>query len=207
MRNQRVIRSVVSILVASAVGLLLPACGSTRVRGERTAAGARAGSVRNVTIVSLDPRADVRKPFERDVASKLKRHGVTGNPSFERFSLDELKGDWAQVRKRLADAGAEAILYVRLANRVNFSEGSRTGAGDIDVNDLDAPGAIGFGHPESKIDSHLFLEAQLFRVADGAILWSGSVNSLVKEDDDYLVVTRRIADAIVDRMASDRIIP
>src|SRR5262245_40341340 len=111
---------VVRLIIVGALLAVLPACSTTDVQSVRHPAAMGGGQVRNVIVIGVDQRAEVRDPFENDAVRFLQERGVQGTASYTRFSFDEIKGDKEQIRQKLQGAGAESLLFARVTQRTDF---------------------------------------------------------------------------------------
>ena len=186
---------------------LLSACTSTHIQSTRHAAAQGAPPFRNVMVVGMDERGDVRAPFENNVVGFLQQHGVTGTSSYTRFTLDQIKGDKEQLRQQLIAAGAESVLIVRVTDRADFVEGPPASLGSLDGGALAESRYNAFTTPGGEMNTALFLGGRCYRVSDGAVIWSCLLQEVMKEDTDSVVFIRNTAKAIVDRLAKDQVIP
>ena len=185
---------------------LLSACSSTHIKNTANAAAMTAAPIRNVTVVGMDERPEFRNPFENDAVGFLKEHGVEGVGSHARFSLAEMKGDREQIRQRLVATKAESVLFVHVTDKTDFGGGPPASLGSLDMAAVDES-RYNLATPGGELNTKLRLEARLYRVSDGAVIWSGLMDTIVKEDYDSIVLLRGVAKTIVDRMASDKVIP
>ena len=195
-------------LIVAVLGalVLLPACSSTHIQSARTPAGMAAAHCRNVMVVGQDERPEIRNPFEDDVVRFLHEHGLEGTGSHDHFSLDELKGDKEQVRQKLAAVRVESVLYVRVSQRADTVQGPPAGLESTDAADVNDFG-LSMTTSGGEVATHLRLGLNLYRISDGVLIWSGVMDTVLKEDDDTLVVVRRVAKTIVERLAKDKLIP
>ena len=186
---------------------LLPGCSSTHIKSSRTPAGMAAAPFRNIMVVGMDERPDFRNPFEHDAVGFLKERGVEGTASFTRFSFDEMKGDRAQVRQKLAAANVQSALIVRVTAQSDSVDGPPASLGDMDMQAVDEDRYNSFTTPGGDIHIKLRLGAKLYRVSDGVVIWSGLLDTILSEDYDSIVVLRGMAKTIVEQMAKDKVIP
>jgi hypothetical protein len=194
-------------LVVGTLIALLPGCGSTHIKSTSNPAGMTATPVRNITVVGMDERPEFRNPFENDVAAFLQGHGIVGTASHDRFSLDEMKGDREQIRQRLAAVKAESVLFVRVTGQADFAGGPPASLGNVDMGAVDESRYNALTMPGGEVNMNLHLGARLYRVSDGVVIWTGLMDTIVKEDYDSIVLLRGVAKTIVDRMAKDKVIP
>ena len=158
-------------------------------------------------VVGMDDRPDVRNPFENNVVRYLKERGVAGTASHAQFNMDELKGDKERLRQRFLAAGAESVLFVRVTDRADFVEGPPPSLGDVDAGAVAESRYNALTTPGGEINTALGLGTRLYRVSDGAVIWSALVQEIMKEDADPDAFIRKTAKAIVDRLAKDKVIP
>ena len=170
---------------------LLTSCSSTHIQASRTQAGLSAPPFHSVLVAAVDNRPDIRAQFESDMIYCLQQRKVVGVGSSDRFTLAELKGVGEELRKKCASAGAEALLLVRTTDRTTFE----TGPGYERLS--------GFGDIKTDVQ----LTATLYRLSDGAPLWTGVVDTILKEQYNSIVVLRKVAQAIVNSLAKDKVIP
>jgi hypothetical protein len=176
------------------------------MKGSANAAAMTGAPIRNVTVVGMDERPEFRNPFENDTVGFLQEHGVVGNASYARFSLVEMKGDRAQIRQRLVDAKVESVLFVHVTDQTDFGGGPPASLGSMDMAAVDES-RYNLATPGGEVNTKLRLAARLYRVSDGVVVWTGLMDTIVKEDYDSIVLLRGVAKTIVNRMAQDKVIP
>ena len=77
----------------------------------------------------------------------------------------------------------------------------------MDMSAADESQYVAFTTPGGDINTRFRIGARLYRVSDGAVIWSAVVDEVLTEDADSLAFIRRTAKTIVDRMAKDKVIP
>jgi hypothetical protein len=207
MSYQRMSRWGKKLLMMGALATLLAGCSSTIIRSTRHLIRPAVAPFSNVTVVGVDERPKVREAFENDAAALLRERGVQGLASYTQFSFDEVKDDQEQVRRGLLAAKAEAVLFVRVTQQVDFEEGPPASPGSMDTGALDEPRQVALIAPVGQINTNFRLWARLYRVSDGAAIWSAVLDEVMKEDDDSRTFIRNTAKTIVERMARDKVIP
>jgi hypothetical protein len=155
----------------------------------------------------MDQRPEVRDPFENDVVTLLKERGVEGTASHTLLTFDELKGNKEQLRQRLLAAKVESVLFVRVTSRADFMDGPPASLGDLDMGAVDESRYVAFTSVGGDINTRFRLGARVYRVSDGAVIWSAALDEVMKEDTDSMVFIRDTAKTIVERMARDKVIP
>ena len=139
----------------------------------------------------VDDRQQVRAQFETDGVHFLQERNVAGVGVSDRFTLSDFMGDATQIQKKGAAAGTESLLLIRTVERSTFERG---------------PGferSAGFGEIETDVQ----LGATLYRVSDGAAIWNGTINTILKDQYSPGVMLTRVAKAIVNSLAKDKVIP
>jgi hypothetical protein len=160
-----------------------------------------------VTVAGVDQNADVRAAFENDAVGYLREHGVEATASYTRFSFDEVKGDKEELRKRLQAEKAESVLFVRVTERADFVDGPPASLGSMDMGAVNESQYVAFTTVGGEMNTAFHLGARLYRVSDGAVIWSGVVETVLKEDASSQAFIQKVAKTIVERMAKDRVIP
>jgi len=207
MKGHHLIKWRNTILTAGALVALAPACTSTHIQSTRHPAGVGSPPFRDVTVVGMDNRPDVRDPFENDFVRCLQGYGVDGTASYTRFSYAEVSGSKEQLRQRLLATNVASVLFVRVTDRADFVDGPPVSLGSMDMSGVDESRYNAFTTPGGNINSAWRIGARLFRVSDGAVIWSCMLETMMKEDADSLVFMRGVAKEIVERMDKDKVIP
>lgn len=193
-------------LLTVVVVVLLPACASSHIKSTSNPAGMAPGPIRNVTVVGMDERPEFRNPFEDDAVRFLKAHAVEATSSHTRFSLEQMKGNREEIRLRLVDAKAESVLFVHVTDRADVGGGPPASLGSLDMAAVDES-RYNLATPGGEVNTKLRLAARLYRVSDGVVIWTGVMNTTVKEDYDSIVLLRGLAKTIVEEMARGKVIP
>jgi hypothetical protein len=207
MKHHRLTPWRTSFLLAGTLIALTPGCSSTHIQSTRHPAAAGTAPFHNVVVVGVDQRPEVRDPFENDAAAFLREHGVDGTASYTRYSFAEVKGDKEQLRQRLLAAGTQSLLFVRVTDQGDFVEGPPANLGSMDMGAVDESRYNAFTTPGGDINTAFRIGARLYRVSDGAVIWSAMLDEVMKEDADSTDFIRRTARTIVDRLAKDKVIP
>ena len=194
-------------IIAAGMLALLTGCSSTHIQSRRNPETMGAAPFRNVMVVGMDGRPLVRDPFEDDVVRSLRAHGIDGIPSHTKYSLAEMKGKPEQVHQLLAATSVDSVLFIRMTDRGTFVDGPLPGLGSVDMGAVDEAAYNSFTSVGPDINTEIRLGARFYRASDGAAIWSGLLDTVLKEDYDSIVVLRNVAQTIVDRLAKDKVIP
>jgi hypothetical protein len=187
--------------------LLLAACQSTGIEGFAIPAAQLAAPVRDIFVVGMDERPNIRAQFENDVVAALHKRQVVAVASYPQYPLARLMGNSDQVHQTLVAANAVFVLFVRVADRATFLPGAPGSPGDMSMGAVEEARYVRFTEGAGQIQSDLRLGAKLFRVSDGHLVWSGVVDTVLKENYESIVLLQTIAKEIVARMATDKVIP
>jgi hypothetical protein len=78
----------------------------------------------------------------------------------------------------------------------------------MDMGAVQEAGYVAFtAPPGGEMNTAYRLGARLYRVSDGAAIWSGALNATMMEDEDALVFIRKTAKTLVERLSKDKVIP
>jgi hypothetical protein len=207
MRKQPLFQAGMRLLTAGALLGVMTACSSTQIQSSRHPAGMSAAPFRSVMVVGVDQRPEVRDLFENEAVLWLREHGVAGTASYNQFSFAQVQGDKEQIRQKLQGAGAASLLFVRVTQRTDFVSGPPASLGEMDMSAADESQYVAFTTPGGDINTRFRIGARLYRVSDGAVIWSGAFDTVMKEEMDSTDFIRRTAKTIVARMGRDKVIP
>lgn len=197
-------------------GLLLPllagavvSCSSVKIQSECSPAAASPVSARHMMVVGLDERPVVRAQFEKEFVSQWQGASVECGTSHERFAFADLSGDREEIRRKLEQAGQEAVLVVRAKDRIK-SNGAADGAESLYSSSATRPNSDGtifltFTPSATEATIKLVVTGKLFRVTDGAPLWSSTIQSTVHEGFDQNAVLHEFAAAIAKHLIGDKV--
>jgi len=197
-----------SLTIALAgAALLFMGCSSTRMQTTRNSSVQLAAPFRNVLVVGMDERPDIRQRFENDVVRFLEARKVHGIATAGSFTLAEFRGDRAQIRQKFAAAKGDCVLFVHVTDRDSFSQGPPASLGSDDMGAVSESRYIVMTSVGGAIQSDVQIGARLFRLPDSTLIWSGLVDTKLGENYDPVVVLDSVAKTIVDGMAKDQVIP
>jgi hypothetical protein len=184
---------------------LLTACSSTHIQSARIAAVPAAAPFHNVLVVAMDPRPEMRSQFEVDVAYFLQQRKVVGVASYKQFSLSDFKGSRDEIQKKCAAAGADSVLLVRMTDRTTFGQTAPRSLGSLDGS-TPAETTYELFTSDGNIETDMGMDARLYRVADAAPVWKALVDTMLKDQYDSRAVSWKVSEAIVARLAKDKVI-
>ena len=195
------------LFITALLSTLLTSCSSVKIQSQRSPAAAGPVSVRYLVVVALDERPELRARFENEFVAQWKVANVKCTASHERFKLADFAGDREEVRRKLTAASVETVLVVRATDRITSVEGSVAPvlyAGELTWADVDTARYQMFTSG-GEITTRLVVSGKLFRVGDGALLWSSFTETTLGENYDQHVVVRKVAGAIAGQLRRDKI--
>ena len=103
----------------SLAALILGLCGcvGTSLEANLKSPSYCGGAVQKVAVVAVDERVLVRQGFENRFARQMTENGQSALVTYDLLSLPEIKADKQAATARLNQAGADAVLVIRLANQ------------------------------------------------------------------------------------------
>jgi hypothetical protein len=77
----------------------------------------------------------------------------------------------------------------------------------MDMGAVDESQYVAFTAGGQDINTRFRLGARVYRVSDGAVIWSAALDTVMKEDSAPTDFIQRTAKTIVEQMAKDEVIP
>ena len=189
------------------LGFLFIGCSSTHIDTTRNWSVQLGSPFRNILVVAMDERPEMRQRAENDIVRFLQARNVRGTATVGSFTFAEFKGDREQIRQKLAGANGDAVLFVRVADRDTFKDGAVGSLGGYDMGAVSESRYVRLTAGGGEIKSDIQIGARLFRLSDGALIWSGLVDTKIGDNSDSVVVLDNIAKTIVEGMVKDQVIP
>jgi TolB-like protein len=194
-------------VAAAATLLLLVACASPGMRGAVNPAAHLDSPIRTMLVVGMDERPLIRAGWENDVVAALQKRQVNAVASYNQFPLTTFSGTQDQIRQALAAANVQFALFAKTGDRTDFVAGAPMSFSERDISSAQASQYLYLTAGGGDIETDLRLGAKLYRVSDGALVWSGVVDKVVKEGYDSIALLRSIARSLVGEMSSAKVIP
>jgi len=183
-------------------------CSSVKIQSQRNPAVTGPVAARRLMVVGLEERPAVRAQFENQFVAQWKVASVECSSSHQQFALSSFSGDREEIRRKLAAAGLETVLAVRATDRVSGVEGAGVNVGlyggGLSWSDVDESRYRRFTSG-GEITTYVILSGKLFRVSDGALLWSSSTEIKLGESYDQDGVLREAAGAIAGQLRHDKV--
>lgn len=196
----------------------LCACRTTSVERTWKAPVPGGGRFQKIALLAVDERGIIRQSFEGQFATQLEQRGQAALKTQDLLSLPALKENREAAADRLQEAGADALLIVRLVDTKTRAYAVR------DRDSAFVPVATGMDSYHGWFDDYtvafmdmsvihnsltreVFLDSTLFDLKSGRATWSGLTRTVVKEETDLLPVFRRLVGQVVTAMRKDGVVP
>jgi len=192
---------------ACAALALLAACASSRMVAQQSNPDYVGKPFKSILVVAVTADEIVRRTFEDRIVALLAQRGRKGIPAYS-VASGRGKIQEAQLRQAVAQSGADGVLITRIT-RVDRSSTNVSGA-------TLAIGTGFYGYYSGMWDtvtvapqkvsgeSWTRSETRLFDAKNGALAWTGLVDT--PENDDLDAVLTQYVNLIFDAMVNDRIL-
>jgi hypothetical protein len=195
-------------LALAAFALWLCGCASSSIKESWKSPAYQGGPVQKISVLAVDERDLVRMAFENRFVREMRGHGQNAMATHELLGLPEIKADQEAAAARVRTAGADAILIVRLMDQSTYSRqvqatpalfvSTVTGYESYGWYDCYSVAYTDMGVVWSSTKQNIYLDTSLFDLKTGQRLWSALTLTVLKENEDRLVV----ADALVAKLVS-----
>jgi hypothetical protein len=201
--------------VPAVIVLWLCGCASTSVKETWKSPDYHGGPVGKVAVLAMDERGIVRVALENRYVRDLKEHGQDAMVAGELVDVTEIKTNREAITTRLRDAGADAILAVRLVDRVSYTSQSSTtsplSGRDLYLSagtwyDYFAYNSVERSGVRSSTKKEYYLDNSLFDLKTGQRLWSGLAVFVLKDNQDTLDAADVLTGKVVAALQKDGMI-
>jgi hypothetical protein len=196
-----------SIAVA-ALTLAFYGCATTSVKQTWKSPSYQGGPVEKVAVVVMTGRDFYRQSIENRFAGLLTAQGQNAFTTYSFFTPTAAKTDREADAARLREAGADSVLVVRLVDSATYSQRTRGGSPAFTSSAGEVYGYLGLGSEASwnSLQTDVYLESSLYKLANGERLWSGLTRTVLKEDTDSLEKIEPLAKKLFTLMRQDGVI-
>lgn len=189
-------------------------CATSAIKQTWKSPAYQAGPVKKVAVIGVDERGLVRQGFENRFVRELKAHGQEAVVTHDLMGLPEIKADKLAAATRLRSAGADAVLIVRLVDKVSYDRQVRaTAERQVEsVTGMDdyygwynyyEVAYSDFGVIWSSSEQKVFLDSSLFELGKGSRVWSALTLTTLKDKTDRLVAVDDLVAEVVGAMSKD----
>jgi hypothetical protein len=192
---------------------VLAGCASTHLVSSRKSPQYAGGPVKKAAVLVVDDRQMYREILENHFVNAILASGQPATVTHKLIGLAQIKESEAAGAAVLRDAGADAVLVVRLVNR-------QTSSSLVRESTSYAPVVTGFDtvygwydyatvaftdmsviRGNSKVE--LFLETSLYDIASRKLLWIGLTRADIKEQTDRVEAGQRFIHDVVAKLRED----
>ncbi len=200
--------------VSNAVlAVLLCSCAGTSLKQTWKSPDYTGGPVQKVAVLAVDERAMVREALEVRYAAQLKQQGEGAMTTYGILSLPEIKENKEAAATRLRQAGADAILIVRLVDTATYASQLRTvpigfqstvvGFNTYGWYDYYSVAYMGLGSSWNSMSQDVYLDNSLYDLKTSKRLWSGLTETVLRDDTDRLAAINPLVKKVLTALRKD----
>jgi hypothetical protein len=204
-------------LLAPLAALTLMGCASTSVMDTWKTPTPPSGPVQKVAVIAVEQRGLARIGFENRFVRELKARGQAAIPTHDLLALPDIKADKEAAAAKLAAAGVDSVLIVRLAEQRNYNRSIRatseryastvTGIDDTwGWYNYYSVAFIDMSTVWSVDKKTVYLDSSLYDLGSRGHLWSAVTETVLKDGTDPLPEADALSAMVVKRMAKDEMI-
>ncbi len=204
-------------LATAVLPALLCSCTGTSVKKTWKSPEFAGSPYNKIAVVVLDDRQSLRRKLENRFVTELSTSGASAITTVDILSLPDINTDRAAAAAKLRDAGAEAVVGMRLAaSAASFREvrpGAERYAGVTTGYEYDTwynYYSVAYMDMSPTYDSmrqHVYIEISLFDLKSGKRLWSGITQTVLTETMDPVDEIKPLAVKVVAAMRKDGVVP
>jgi hypothetical protein len=202
-------------LALAALVLWLCSCASSSIKQTWKSPAYQGGPVQKVAVLAVADRGDVRVGLENRFVHELRRGGQEAVATGDLVGLSEITADKDAAAARMRDAGADAVLVVRLVDQATYSHQT------VAVPAFYSPGVSGYDSyswydcfsfgtgmavVRSSSNRYYYLDSSLFDLKTGRRLWSSLTRTVLAEDADALAVADAFTAKNVKALRKDKLV-
>jgi hypothetical protein len=202
-------------LVPAALVVWLCGCASTSVKQTWKSPEYHGGPVGKVAVLAVDERGIVRVALENRYVRDMRERGQDAMVAGEFVDVTEIATNKEAIAARLREAGADAILAIKLVDRISYntqvsSTPSLSGR-DLYLQagtwyDYFAYSSVQRAGVRSSTKREFYLDNGLFDLKTGKRLWSGLAVFVLKENQDSLEAVDVLSGKVVAALQKDGLI-
>jgi hypothetical protein len=172
--------------------------------------------VTKVAVITIDNRPFLRKGFENRFVSQLGNGSTPAFATHGMLSLGEIKQDKQAAAKRFQEAGADAVLILRLVDVSTSYREVRpgndrwtetiTGYGNYGWYDYFEVGYMDMSPTYGSVTARVYLETGLYELNTGKRIWAGLSETVLHETADRVAEMDPLVGRIVDSMRKDGVV-
>jgi hypothetical protein len=195
---------------------LLCACAATSLKQTWKSPDYTGGPVRKVAVLAVEERGLVRQGFENRFARQLAAQGQPAVVTYDLLSLPQIKDDKQAAAARAREAGADSVLIVRLVDVATYTRQVRaldeqfaptiTGVANYGWYDYYSVAFMDMSPTYGTLRQEVYLDISLFDLDTGKRLWSGLIETVVKDNTDRVLLVDSLVGKVVSAMRKDGVV-
>jgi hypothetical protein len=208
--------ALVTGLAPAVFALWLCGCATSSIKQTWKSPVCQPGQVQKIAVLAVADNGMVRQGLENRFVRDLRGCGQDAEATFDLLGLPEIKADKETAAARLRDAGANAILIVRLVDQKTYNRGMRatpeywiptvTGYDGYGWYGCYSVAFMDMGVTWGSMKQNLYLDSNLFDLNTGQRLWSAVIETVLKENADRLEVADTLVAKVVGAMRKDGLV-
>jgi hypothetical protein len=202
--------------ITTILAVLLCSCAATSIKTTWKSPDYQGAPVQKVAVLAVEDRASIRRPLERECAKQLALQNQGALTTYELLSLPEIKENKDAAAARLRQAGADAILIMRLVDKVSYERQVRTspaafvptttGYGSFGWYDYYSVSFMDMGTIRNTSRDYLYLDTSLYDLNTGKRIWSCLTQTVLTEDADRHAEIKPLVTKVLARLREDGLI-
>jgi hypothetical protein len=195
--------------------VLVCSCAATSVKKTWKAPDCQ-GPVGKIGVIAIEERGLLRQGVENRFVAQLRRDGAAALPTFDLLSLPQIKEDKRAAAERFRESGAEALLIVRLFDKVStYREiqpaGERyvpmvTGIETTGWYDYYSLGLMSLSSTYGTVKDYVYIETAVYDLKTEKRLWSALTRTVVGENMDRFAEMDIVVEKVVTAMRKEGVI-
>ena len=192
---------------------LLCSCAATSIKSTWKSPDYRGEPVGKIAVLAEDEELDYRPMFEGQFVAQLRQQGQPAFNTLDLLTYSQINADQQAAVEKLRAAGAEAVLIVRLVERVTQSSRAARKSGATVTTDSGKFGWIAYstssasqGRMVHNLKLHVYIDTSLYQLDSGKKLWSCVTKTVLHEDTDRMAEIEPLAAKVLAAMRTDGLI-
>jgi hypothetical protein len=202
--------------IATSLAVLLCSCAATSIKTTWKSPDHNGAPLQKVAVLAVEDRGSIRRSLEREFAEQLTQQGQGALTTYELLSLPEIKENKDAAAARLRQAGADAILIMRLVDKVSYESQVRTspaaflptttGYGSFGWHDYYSVVFVDMGTIRNTSRDYLYLDTSLYELNTGKRIWSCLTETVLTEDADRYAEVKPLVTKVLARLREDGLV-
>jgi hypothetical protein len=183
-------------------------CASSSVKQTWKSPSYQDGPVQKIAVLVKTDRNFYRQAIENYFSSILNEEGQSAFTTHDLFGLGAVKADRAAAAGRLLQGGADSVLVVQLIDATTHSRQTSVTSPAFTSSAAESYGYLVMETDASwnTLQSDVYIESTLYKLASGERLWSGITRTTLKENTDSVAKIEPLGKTVFAQMRQDGVI-